>query len=274
MTTNLNEKQMIEKTRQLRISILKMLNKAGSGHPGGSLSAIDIIAVLYYNVMRHDPKNPKWKERDRFILSKGHICPAQYAVLADLGYFDVEELNHLREYGYSLQGHPAMERTPGLDCSSGSLGQGLSIATGIALAARMNGEDYRTYCLMGDGEIQEGQIWEAAMAAGHHKLDNLCAVVDLNGLQIDGKTDDVMTLNPCTDKWAAFNWNVIEVDGHDVAAVEKAFKQAASFKGKPTVLIAHTVKGKGVSFMENNPSWHGMAPNKEQLEAALAELKG
>jgi transketolase len=274
MYRSLNEAQLKEKTRQLRISILKMLNTAGSGHPGGSLSAIDIMGVLYNNVMRHDPKNPNWKKRDRFILSKGHICPALYAVLADCGYFHMDELKNLRKYSCILQGHPCMEKTPGVEVSAGSLGQGLSIATGIALAARLNGEDYRVFCMMGDGEIQEGQIWEAAMSAGHYKLDNLCGIVDYNGLQIDGRTDDVMTINPCKDKWLAFNWNVIEVDGHDVVKVEEAFRQAAAYKGKPTVLIAHTVKGKGVSYMEHNAAWHGTAPNKEQLEVALAELKG
>lgn len=270
----LNVEEMTEKARQLRISILKMLNEAGSGHPGGSLSAIDIMAVLYFNIMRHDPENPNWKDRDRFILSKGHICPALYAVLADCGYFDAKELSNLRKYSCILQGHPCMEKTPGVEVSAGSLGQGLSIATGIAMAARLDGKKYRVFCMMGDGEIQEGQIWEAAMAAGHYKLDNLCAIVDYNGVQIDGKTDDVMTINPCQEKWLAFNWNVIEVDGHDVAQVEAAFCQAAEYVGKPTVLIAKTIKGKGVSYMEHNAAWHGTAPNKAQLEVAIAELKG
>ena len=272
MDRNLNEAQLKEKAKQLRISMLEMLCEAGSGHPGGAMSAIDIMAVLYNNIMRHNPKDPKWKERDRFILSKGHICPALYVVLADCGYFDVKELKTLRKFGSILQGHPYMHRTPGVEVSAGSLGQGLSVATGMALGARMNGETHRIFCMMGDGESQEGQIWEAAMAAGHYKLDNLCGILDYNGLQIDGKVDEVMTINPCKDKWLAFNWNVIEVDGHDVVKVESAFRQAESYKGKPTIIIAHTVKGKGVSFMENAAAWHGVAPNQEQLAAALAEL--
>jgi transketolase len=273
MKSGLDERQLIEKTRELRIYILKMITEAGSGHPGGSLSAIDVLGVLYYNIMRHDPQNPNWKERDRFILSKGHICPALYAVLADCGYFSVNELNSLRKYGSILQGHPCMDKTLGVEISAGSLGQGLSIATGIALGGRMDQEDFRVYCLMGDGEIQEGQIWEAAMAAGHYKLDHLCGIVDYNGIQIDGAVDEVMTINPCKDKWLAFNWNVIEVDGHDVLKVEEAFRQAEGYKGKPTVIIANTVKGKGVSFMENSAAWHGTAPNQTELEEALSGLE-
>lgn len=273
MKRTLSEKEMREKARQLRTMILEMLYEAGSGHPGGSLSAIDLMAVLYNNVMSHDPKNPKWKERDRFILSKGHIAPALYAILADCGYFDKKELKTLRKFGSILQGHPYMHKTPGVEVSAGSLGQGLSIAVGIALGAKINSEDYRVFCMMGDGEIQEGQIWEAAMSAGHYKLDNLCGILDFNGVQIDGRVEEVMNINPCKDKWMAFNWNVIEVDGHDVIEVEKAFKQAEAYKGKPTVIIAKTVKGKGVSFMENAAAWHGAAPNKEQLETALEELK-
>ncbi len=273
MRRNLNKEQLIEKSRQLRINILKMLSKAGSGHPGGSLSAIDILTVLYNNILQHDPKIPGWEERDRLILSKGHVCPALYAVLADFGYFHEDELKSLRKYGSMLQGHPCMNKTPGVEVSGGSLGQGLSIATGIALGGRLDQKDFRVYCLMGDGEIQEGQIWEAAMAAGHYKLDQLCGIVDYNRLQIDGVVDEVMGINPCKDKWVAFNWNVIEVDGHDVLNVEEAFKQAEAYKGKPTVIIAHTVKGKGVSFMENSPAWHGTAPNHAQLEEALLELE-
>lgn len=272
MKKNLNIEEMKEKTRQLRISILKMIHEAGSGHPGGSLSAIDILAVLYNNVLSHNPKDPCWKERDRFILSKGHICPALYAVLADCGYFPAEELFGLRKYGCMLQGHPCMDKTPGIEVSAGSLGQGLSIATGIALGAKSNNESYRVYCMMGDGEIQEGQIWEAAMAAGHYKLDNLCGIVDLNRLQIDGWVDKVMSIEPVADKWAAFNWNVVETDGHDLVKIEAAFEEAGAFNGKPTVILAHTVKGKGVSFMEDKAGWHGAAPNKEQLDAALPEL--
>ena len=273
MKSSLDERQLIEKTRELRILILKMITAAGSGHPGGSLSAIDVLGVLYYNIMRHDPQNPNWKERDRFILSKGHVCPALYAVLADYGYFSVNELDSLRKYGAILQGHPCMDKIPGVEVSAGSLGQGLSIATGIALGARLNKESYRVYCMMGDGEIQEGQIWEAAMAAGHYKLDHLCAIVDYNKIQIDGLVDEVMTINPCADKWQAFNWNVIEVDGHNVVEIEKAFRRAEEYKGKPTVIIAHTVKGKGVPFMENCSAWHGTAPNDKQLDMALSHFK-
>lgn len=273
MNRNLNKSQMDEKTKQLRASILKMLCEAGSGHSGGSLSSIDILAVLYNNILRHDPKNPNWSSRDRFILSKGHVCPALYAVLADCGYFDEKELMTLRKYGSILQGHPYMHKTPGIEVSSGSLGQGLSIAVGIALAANMDGSDIRTYCLMGDGETQEGQVWEAAMAAGHFKLDNLCGIVDKNGLQIDGKVEDVMDIDPLVDKFRAFKWNVVETDGHNPAEIEEAFEKAKEYKGKPTVIIAHTVKGKGVSFMENAAGWHGVTPNKEQLACALAELE-
>lgn len=263
---------MEDKCRQLRKSILKMIYESGSGHPGGSLSSVDIIAVLYNRIMKHDPKNPGWTERDRFILSKGHACPALYAVLSDCGYFDPKELNGLRKYGSTLQGHPYMYKTPGLDISTGSLGQGLSVSAGIALAAKVDKRVFRVYCLMGDGETQEGQIWEAAMAASHHRLDNICGIVDYNGLQIDGRVEDVMDINPYNDKWAAFGWNVLETDGHDLAQLECTFKKAREFKGRPTVIIAHTIKGKGVSFMENIAGWHGVAPNKEQLEAALAEL--
>ena len=274
MYRDLSEKEMKENTRRLRAAILKMLCEAGSGHPGGSLSSIDILAVLYNKVLVHDPKNPAWEDRDRFILSKGHVCPALYAVLADCGYFDEKELMGLRKYESILQGHPYMHKTPGLEVSSGSLGQGLSVAVGVALAARMDGKDIRTYCLMGDGEMQEGQIWEAAMAAGHYGLDNLCGIVDKNGLQIDGKVQDVMDIDPLVDKLIAFKWNVVETDGHDVAKLEKAFCEAKEYKGKPTMIVAHTVKGKGVSFMEDVAGWHGVAPNEEQLACALRELEG
>lgn len=265
--------QLEEKANQLRISILNMLYHAGSGHTGGSLSAIDILTVLYNNIMHHDPKNPHWIGRDRFILSKGHIAPALYAILADAGYFDIKELNTLRKFGSILQGHPDMKKTPGLDVSTGSLGQGLSIATGIALGAKSNNNSYRVYCMLGDGETQEGQIWEASMAAGHYKLDNLCVILDCNRLQIDGKVEDVMTIEPIKDKWLSFNWNVIEINGHDLEEIEEGFIKASEFKGKPTIILANTVKGKGVSFMENNPAWHGKSPNKEELDAALDELQ-
>ncbi len=271
--TKLNSEQLENKAKQLRINILDMLYHAGSGHPGGSLSAIDIMTVLYNNVMKHDPKNPHWEERDRFILSKGHIAPALYAVLADCGYFDSKELKTLRKFGSILQGHPDMHKTPGLEVSSGSLGQGLSIATGLALAGKSDDKNHRVYCMMGDGETQEGQIWEAAMAAGHYKLDNLCGIVDNNTLQIDGKVEEVMNINPIKEKWESFNWNVIEIDGHNVVDIENAFKKTEEYKGKPTLIIARTIKGKGVSFMEDVAGWHGKAPNKQELETALAELE-
>jgi transketolase len=273
MFRNLNEAELVAKTKQLRTKMLQMLCEAGSGHTGGALSAMDILAVLYYKVLRHDPKNLKEPGRDRFVLSKGHVCPALYVILADCGYFDESHLMTLRKYGSILQGHPDMSKTPGLEVSSGSLGQGLSVSAGMALASRMDGSGRRIYCLMGDGEQQEGQIWEAAMAAGHYKLDNLCGIVDQNGLQIDGNVADVMNIEPLADKWAAFNWNVIRCDGHDVNEIEKAFAKAADFKGKPSVIIAKTIKGKGVSYMENKCSWHGTTPNKEQLNAAVCELE-
>ena len=273
MFRDLDELELKEKARWLRTVILKMLCEAGSGHPGGSLSSIDILTVLYNRILNHDPKNPTWPGRDRFILSKGHVCPALYAVLADCGYFKEEELMTLRKYGSILQGHPYMYKTPGLEVSSGSLGQGLSIAVGIALAAKTDGNQIRTYCLMGDGEMQEGQIWEALMAAGHYKLDHLCGIVDKNELQIDGKVKDVMDIDPLVEKLTAFKWNVIETDGHDVKKLEEAFGIAKEYKGKPTMIVAHTVKGKGVSFMENVCGWHGVAPNKTQLQAALSELE-
>ncbi|GMG95351.1 transketolase [Tepidimicrobium xylanilyticum] len=268
----LNLEQLQKKAKQLRVSILKMIHRAGSGHPGGSLSAIDILTVLYYDVMNHNPNNPQWEERDRFILSKGHAAPALYSVLADCGYFDSKELETLRQYGSILQGHPCMQMTPGIEAPSGSLGQGLSIATGLALGAKMDERSYRIYCMLGDGETQEGQVWEAAMAAGHYKLSNLCAIVDFNGLQIDGSVENVMDINPHKEKWQAFNWNVLEIDGHDMEDILEAFNKAKECQTKPTVIIAKTIKGKGISFMENNPEWHGKAPNEEELKLALSEL--
>lgn len=273
MFRNLDEAQLAVKARELRTKILQMLCAAGSGHSGGSLSAIDILTVLYNNVMKHDPKNPADQGRDRFVLSKGHVCPALYAVLADCGYFAEEHLGTLRKFGSILQGHPYMHKTPGLDASTGSLGQGLSVACGMALAAKHDGMDIRVYCMMGDGEQQEGQIWEAAMSAGHYKLDNLCGIVDRNRLQIDGLVKDVMNIEPLEDKWVAFNWNVIRCDGHDYKSIMEAFAKAAAFQGKPSVIIADTIKGKGVSFMENKCNWHGAAPNKDQLVEAMCELE-
>ena len=257
---------------QIRIDIIKETNAAGSGHPGGSLSATDILCVLYFDKMNIDPDNPRDPDRDRFVLSKGHIAPGLYATLAERGFFPVEDLLTLRKIDSHLQGHPNMNDTPGVDMSTGSLGQGLSVANGMALAGKLDGRDYYVYVVMGDGEIQEGQIWEAAMSAGHYHLDNLIAFVDHNGLQIDGPNDQVMTVNPIADKFAAFGWNVIAIDGHDLQAISDAVDAAKAQKGKPTVIVAETVKGKGVSFMENQVGWHGTAPNAEQAAAALAEL--
>ena len=258
---------------QIRRDILQMTHAAGSGHPGGSLSIVELLATLYFEVMNLDPAHPDDPDRDRFILSKGHAAPALYSVLARRRYFNPEELTTLRQFGSRLQGHPHRESLPGLDCSSGSLGQGLSIANGLALAAKRTGRPYRTYCLMGDGEVQEGQVWEAAMTAAHFHLDNVCAIVDDNGVQLDGRTQEIMNVEPLGDKFRAFGWNVLEVDGHDLDALSYAFHLAAVTKGRPTVLIAHCVKGKGVSFMEGQSTWHGKAPNESELAAALAELE-
>lgn len=259
------------KAKKLRCAIVTMLGAAGSGHPGGSLSSSDIMAALFFSVLRHDPKNPSWPERDRFHLSKGHCCPAWYAALAECGYFPAEKLMHLRKFGAMLQGHPD-RRTPGVESASGSLGQGLSIAVGMSLAGRLDKKDYRVYCLMGDGELQEGNIWEAAMAAAHYKADNLCGIVDANGLQIDGKVSDVMNIEPLAAKWQAFGWHAIEIDGHDMKQLLDAFDAAKTVKGKPTVVIARTTKGKGVSFMENACGFHGVAPTKDEVTKALKEL--
>ncbi|HHU31840.1 MAG TPA: transketolase [Clostridia bacterium] len=260
--------------KDVRADIVKMTAAAGSGHPGGSLSSVELLTALYFNVLNHRPEEPNWPDRDRFILSKGHVCPVLYSVMARTGDFPVEELMTLRKFGSRLQGHPNVKALPGLESSSGSLGQGLSIANGLALAAKLNNKSYRVYCLMGDGELQEGQIWEAAMTAPHYGLDNVCAIVDYNNLQIDGKCDEVMGINPLAKKWESFNWHVIEIDGHDLAQVLKAYEEAANHKEQPSVIIAHTTKGKGVSFMENVAGWHGKAPNKEELEKALQEIYG
>lgn len=261
------------KTKELRANLLKMLCEAGSGHSGGSLSCIDILYVLYHEVMTHDPANPGWEGRDRFVLSKGHVCPALYTVLADCGYFPKEELSTLRKFGSKLQGHPYMNKTKGLDVSSGSLGQGLSVAVGMALSLKMDQAANRVYCLMGDGEQQEGEIWEAAMAAAHYRLGNLCAIVDHNHLQIDGFVEHVMNVESLAEKWRSFGWNVIEIDGHTYADIVGAFERARNETEKPSVIIAETVKGKGVSFMENRAEWHGVSPNKAQLAQALSELE-
>lgn len=265
--------EIARKANLMRQDIITMLAASKSGHPGGSLSAADIVATLYFGEMRLRPEEPKWEDRDRFVLCKGHAAPVLYAALAEKGYFPKEEITGLRQTGHMLQGHPDMKKTPGVDMSTGSLGQGLSIANGMALAAKLDNKDYRVYALLGDGEMAEGQVWEAAMAAAHYKLDNLTAVLDLNGLQIDGPTNSVMSSDPIHDKWKAFGWNVLEVDGHDLEDILEALAQAKVVKGQPTILIAHTIKGKGVSFMENQVGWHGNAPNADQAAQALTELQ-
>ncbi len=258
---------------RIRMGIIEGTFCAKSGHPGGSLSIADDLAYLYWKELRIDPKNPACPDRDRMVLSKGHCAPGLYAALALRGYFPLEELKSLRHIGALLQGHPDMKHIPGVDMSSGSLGQGVSAACGMALAGKIDGKDYRVYTILGDGEIEEGQVWEAAMFAAHYQLDNLCAIVDNNGLQIDGPVDQVMSPYPITDKFAAFGWNVLTVDAHDFDQLEAAFNAAKTVKGKPTVIVQKSVKGKGVSFMENQVSWHGAAPNAEQYETAMTELK-
>ncbi|MBI4744612.1 MAG: transketolase [Actinobacteria bacterium] len=249
-----------------------MTGEAGSGHPGGSLSAADIVSTLYFYQLRHRPAEPKWRERDRFVLSKGHVAPVLYAALAESGYFSRDILWTLRKMGSILQGHPDMKKVPGVEISSGSLGQGLAVANGIALGGKLDQLDYRVYVLIGDGESQEGIVWEAAMFAAHYKLDNVTAILDYNGLQIDGTVSEVMEIRPIVDKWRAFGWHVIEIDGHNVLAIIDAFAEANTIKEKPTMIVAHTVKGKGVSFMENAIDFHGKAPTKEQMKEALKEL--
>jgi transketolase len=264
--------ELQDKARQIRRLVVEMISKAGSGHPGGSLSSADLITALFFSVLRHNPKEPKWEARDRFHMSKGHCCPLWYAVLAESGYFSKDKLMTLRQLGSILQGHPD-RHTPGVEVASGSLGQGLSVGVGMCLASRIDKKDYRVYVLMGDGETQEGNIWEAAMAASHYKCDNLCGILDRNCFQIDGKTQDVMSLEPVGLKWQAFGWHTIEIDGHDMAQILSAYEQAKTIKGKPTIIIAHTTKGKGVSFMENVCDFHGRAPTKEETAKALEELK-
>ncbi|MDN5363281.1 MAG: transketolase [Eubacteriales bacterium] len=263
---------LVEKARRIRCHIIRMVGEAASGHPGGSLSAVEILTALYFREMRVKPEDPTWPERDRFVLCKGHASPLLYAVLAERGFFPVEELKTFRRINSRLQGHPDMRKVPGVEMSTGSLGQGLSVANGMALAARLDGLDYRVYALLGDGEIQEGQVWEAAMAAAHYRLDNLVAFLDHNGLQIDGRIQDVMSPEPVEEKWRAFGWHVLRIDGHDYGAIFAALAEARQTKGRPTMIIADTVKGKGVSFMENDPSWHGLPPTREQMAKALAEL--
>ena len=271
MTT---DTELIRLSRRIRADVLRATTEAGSGHPGGSLSATDILITLFWRILRHDPRNPLWFDRDRFILSKGHAAPALYTVLAERGYFPKEQLHHLREHGSMLQGHPDATRTPGVEVSSGSLGNGLSIATGIACALKLDGKSSRVYCLLGDGECDEGLVWEAAMFAAHRRLDNLAAIIDRNGLQIDGPTEKVVSLEPLADKWRAFNWHVICVDGHDHSQLLAAFEEAKNVTGKPTIIIANTVKGKGVSFMEGVVGFHGKACTLVELDTACKELEG
>lgn len=269
----MNKPELMKAANEIRKGAVTGVFHAKSGHPGGSLSAADIYAYLFFEEMNIDPKDPKKADRDRFVLSKGHTAPGYYAALANRGFFPVEDLRTLRHVGSYLQGHPDMKHIPGVDMSSGSLGQGISAAVGMAISAKLSGEDYRVYTLLGDGEIQEGQVWEASMLAGHRHLDNLVVIVDNNGLQIDGKIEDVNSPYPIDKKFEAFNFHVINVDGHDFDALDAAFKEARMTKGQPTAIIAKTVKGKGVSFMENKASWHGVAPNAEQYEAAMEELE-
>ncbi|MFA5843226.1 MAG: transketolase [Coriobacteriia bacterium] len=257
---------------RMRLDIVEMIAAAGSGHPGGSLSAADIVAALYFGVLRHDPARPDWPERDRFVLSKGHAGPVLYAALAQAGYFDREHLSTLRRLGSILQGHPDSNKTPGVEVSTGSLGQGLAIANGIALGLRMSGNASRVFCLMGDGECQEGEVWEAAMFAPHHGLDHVVAIVDRNGLQIDGACGDVMCLGDLEAKFSAFGWETRACDGHDVAALVEVLSAPPARAGVPVAVVARTVKGKGVSFMEGDAGWHGKAPSPEQTATALAEL--
>lgn len=261
-------------TLEMRVDIIRMIEAAGSGHPGGSLSIIDVLAVLYAKFLRHDPRRPDWPDRDRVILSKGHGCPALYAVMAYAGYFPKEQLLTLRKMGSPLQGHPDRLRLPGIEVSTGSLGQGLSIAMGMAMAAKLDKKDFRVYAILGDGELQEGQCWEAFMAAPKFALDNLTVIVDHNNGQIDGPVDQIMDVMPLLDKFRAFRWETRAIDGHDLGQIEAAIGRARETRGKPTVIVAETVKGKGVSFMENNIGWHGVAPKKDEADKAVAEIRG
>lgn len=269
----MDNKKLEKMANEIRKGIIVSTHSAKSGHPGGSLSATEIYAYLYFEEMNIDPTQPKKADRDRFVLSKGHAAPGYYATLANRGFFPVEDLKNLRHIGAYLQGHPDMKHTPGVDMSSGSLGQGISVAVGMATSAKLNNEDYRVYTLLGDGEIEEGQVWEAAMFAGHKKLDNLVVIIDNNNLQIDGTIDEVNSPYPIDKKFEAFNFHVINVDGNNFEQLDKAFKEARTVKGQPTAIIAKTVKGKGISFMENQVYWHGAAPNDEQYEMAMKELE-
>ncbi|MCF0125717.1 MAG: transketolase [Clostridia bacterium] len=266
-------KELENKANKIRKEIIEQVYKAKSGHPGGSLSIVDILTVLYFYEMNVDEKNPNWEERDRFILSKGHCAPALYSVLANKNFFNLEELNGFRTIDGRLQGHPDMNKIPGVDMTTGSLGQGLSVANGMAIAGKLDKREYRVYCLLGDGEIEEGQVWEAAMASAKYQLDNLCVIVDNNNLQIDGTIEKVMNLKLIDEKFRSFGFQIIKIDGNDIEEIIKAFDVARSVKNKPTCIIAKTVKGKGVSFMENKAEWHGKAPNEEQYKQALAEIE-
>lgn len=268
----MNKNELKKLANNIRIDIINMIYNAKSGHPGGSLSSTDILTYLYNEVMVIDPKNPQWKERDRFVLSKGHAAPVLYAILAQKEYFPKEELNNLRKTGALLQGHPDSKHIPGIDVSTGSLGQGISNAVGMSLGAKLDKSNVRVYTLLGDGELQEGLVWEAAMAAAHYNLDNLTAVIDYNGLQIDGENQKVMGIAPLKEKWQSFGWHAISINGHDFDEIAAAFEEAKNTKDKPTVIIAKTIKGKGVSFMENNAGWHGSAPNEEQRDKAVEEI--
>jgi transketolase len=264
--------KIAEKATQVRRLIIEMLAEAGSGHPGGSLSVTDILCTLYFYKMRHNPQNPQWRERDKFVLSKGHAAPALYAVLMLSGYIPLDLKNELRKLGSPLQGHPDMHKVPGVEISTGSLGQGISVSVGMALANRLEKLSSKIYCVIGDGESQEGQVWEAAMAAAHYKLDNLVVIMDRNHLQIDGNTEKVMGIEPVADKWAAFGFQVISINGHDYAQIAAALDEADTIKGRPTFILADTIKGKGVSFMENKVGYHGVAPTQEERSKALEEL--
>lgn len=270
----MNNQELKIHAQNIRELVIRGTYHAKSGHPGGSLSIADILSVLYFDEMNIDPKNPKKEDRDRFVLSKGHCAPALYGALAEKGFFDKKEIDNLRHLGHILQGHPDMKKIPGVDMSSGSLGQGLSAANGMAMYAKANNMDIRVYSILGDGEIQEGQIWEAAMTSAHYKLDNLCIFVDNNNLQIDGAISDVMSPYPIDEKFKAFGFNVINIDGHNFDEIKSALKNARETKGKPTAIIAKTIKGKGVSFMENKVNWHGSAPNEEQANLAIKEISG
>ncbi len=265
--------ELSEIARQVRLDIIESTFAAGSGHPGGSMSAAEAVVALYHREMNYRPQEPQWPDRDRFILSKGHACPVLYSVLARVGFFPHEELKGLRKLGSILQGHPDMNKTPGLDASTGSLGMGLSFANGVAMAGGIDGKDYRVYVMLGDGEMQEGEVWEAAMTAAHYGLDNLCAILDYNELQIDGFNKDIMGIEPIADKWRSFNWHVIEIDGHDFQRIFDALDEARATKGRPTIIISHTVKGRGVSFMERRAEYHGRCLRPDEMEIAREELR-